>query len=58
MNNPKQEAQEAAEALRDTIRKASVAAYNFERSFVENVKEISGKGRTAEEARKFWGLDE
>lgn len=44
--------------LQKLIKKAGVAAYNLERSFVDNVKEISGKGRTAEEARKFWGIDE
>lgn len=43
--------------LRGLIEKAGIAAYNFERSFVDNVKEVSGKGRTAEEARKFWGID-
>lgn len=40
------------------VKRAGIAAYNFERSFVDNVKEISGKGRTAEEARKFWGIDD
>jgi len=45
-------------ALKSTIRKAGVMAYNLERSFVENVKEISGTGLTAKEARQKWGLDE
>jgi len=43
--------------LNELSRRASIEAYNFERSFVENVKEVSGKGLTAEEARKKWGLE-
>lgn len=37
-------------------KKARLVAYNYERSFVGNVKEISGNGLTAEEAREKWGL--
>ena len=42
------EAEELAQLIKDMealIKKAGIAAYNFERSFVDNVKEISGKGR-------------
>lgn len=37
-------------------RKMRVHLYNFERSFVENVKEIYGTGWTAEEAKERYGL--
>lgn len=37
-------------------RKMRVHLYNFERSFVENVKEISGTGWTAKEAKERYGL--
>lgn len=54
----KQELSQLGSDLQKLIKKAGIAAYNLERSFVDNVKEISGKGRTAEEARKFWGIDD
>ena len=53
----KAELMQIMDNLNELSRRASVAAYNLERSFVENVKEISGKGLTAEEARKKWGLE-
>lgn len=37
-------------------RKIATAAYNLERSFVDNVKEISGTGWTQEEAKERYGL--
>ena len=43
--------------LNGLFRRAAIIVYNFERSFVINVKEVSGKGLTAEEARKKWGLE-
>jgi len=54
----KQEARQTLRELKALINKASLAGYNFERSFTDNCKEISGKGLTAEEARIKWGLNE
>lgn len=48
--------QEALADIEATRLKVARAAYNLERSFVENVKEISGTGWTAEEARERYGL--
>jgi len=42
--------------LKPLMRKVAIYQYNYERSFVENVKEISGNGWTAEEARERYGL--
>lgn len=44
------------DALSQLSKRVAIVAYNYERSFVKNVKEISGEGLTAEEARKKWGL--
>ena len=47
---------EALAELEATRLKIAKSAYNLERSFVENVKEISGTGWTAEEARERYEL--
>jgi hypothetical protein len=55
-SSPTEELADAVKALQKIAHKMAVAAYEFERSFVENVKEISGTGWTAEEAKKRYGL--
>lgn len=50
------EARKLTIELEELSHKAGVYAYNLERSFVENVKEISGTGWTAEGAKDRYGL--
>ena len=51
-----EELEKTTQELNSLSIKAAKAAYNLERSFVDNVKEISGKGWTAQEARERYGL--
>lgn len=56
LNELRQEVKQVTRELEALVYKAGVAGYNLERSFTDNCKEISGKGSTAQEARKRWGL--